>query len=70
LVSLKFESYVRDHLDEFARDVVRLATQPSVSARNEGIEECAALVERMLKETGATTRFFGSKESRLSSMAR
>jgi len=56
LVSLKFESYVRDHLDEFARDVVRLATQPSVSARNEGIEECAALVERMLKETGATTR--------------
>ena len=56
MVSLKFESYVRDHLDEFARDVVRLATQPSVSARNEGIEECAALVERMLKETGATTR--------------
>jgi len=56
LVSLKFESYVGDHLNEFAREVVRLATQPSVSARNEGIEECAALVERMLKETGATTR--------------
>lgn len=56
MVSQRFESYVGDHLNEFAQDVVRLAAQPSVSARNEGIEECAALVEKMLKETGATTR--------------
>ena len=36
--------------------MVRLASQKSVSARNEGVEECAALVEKMLKEIGATTK--------------
>jgi acetylornithine deacetylase/succinyl-diaminopimelate desuccinylase-like protein len=56
LVSARFENYVNDHLDDFAKEVVRLAAQPSVSARKEGIEECAALVAEMLNETGATTR--------------
>ena len=56
MVSSKFESYVNDNLDEFADDIIRLASQRSVSARNEGIEECAALVEKMLKETGASTK--------------
>ncbi len=56
MVSGNFEKYLTDNLGAFAKDVVRLASQRSVSARNEGVEECAALVERMLKETGATTR--------------
>ena len=56
LVDPKFERYVKDNLNGFAKEVVRLTSQPSVSARHEGIEECAALVERMLKETGATTK--------------
>ncbi len=56
LVGPGFEKYVGDHLNDFAKDVIRLASQPSVSARKEGIEECAALVEKMLEETGANTR--------------
>ncbi|MDG6964591.1 MAG: M20/M25/M40 family metallo-hydrolase [Nitrososphaerota archaeon] len=36
--------------------MVRLASQKSVSARNEGVAECAVLVEKMLKEIGATTK--------------
>jgi acetylornithine deacetylase/succinyl-diaminopimelate desuccinylase-like protein len=56
LVERKFEEYVSDNLDRFANDVMRLIAQPSVSARNEGIEECALLVEQMLGEVGATTR--------------
>ncbi len=56
MVEKKFEEYVRENLDAFAKQVIRLASQPSVSARKEGIEECAGLVERMLQETGATTR--------------
>ncbi len=52
----RFEKYVNEHVDDFAKDVIRLSSQPSVSARKEGIEECAALVEKMLKEIGASTR--------------
>jgi acetylornithine deacetylase/succinyl-diaminopimelate desuccinylase-like protein len=56
MVDPKFEEYVDNHLNDFVRQVIRLASQPSVSARKEGIEECAALVETMLKEIGATTK--------------
>ena len=56
MVDARFEKYVGEHMDDFAKEVIRLASQPSVSARKEGIEECAALVEEMLKETGATTK--------------
>ena len=52
----KFEQYVKSNVGGFAKDVIRLASQPSVSARKEGIEECAQLVEKMLKEIGATTK--------------
>lgn len=54
--SAAFEKYVEENLDGFAKDVMRLVSQPSVSARKEGIEECAALVEEMTRETGATTQ--------------
>ena len=56
MVSSKFEKYVGDNLNSFAKDIIRLASQPSVSARKEGIEECAALVEKMVRETGASTQ--------------
>ena len=56
MVSEGFERYVNGNLDRFAKEVIRLASQRSVSARNEGVEECAALVEKMLTETGATTQ--------------
>ncbi len=52
----KFKKYVGDNTQRFARDVIRLVSQPSVSARKQGIEECAALVEKMLQEIGASTR--------------
>jgi acetylornithine deacetylase/succinyl-diaminopimelate desuccinylase-like protein len=56
MVDRKFEQYVDENLARFAQDVVRLASQRSVSARGEGIGECASLVEKMLKEVGATTK--------------
>ena len=56
MVGADFEKYVGDNLNNFVKDIIRLASQPSVSARNEGIEECAALVEKMLKEIGASTK--------------
>jgi acetylornithine deacetylase/succinyl-diaminopimelate desuccinylase-like protein len=56
VVDSQYEKYVADNLDRFAKEIIRLSSQPSVSARNEGIEECAALVEKMLREIGASTK--------------
>jgi len=52
----RFKDYVETHINDFAMDVVRLVSQPSVSARREGLEECASLVERMMREAGLKTR--------------
>ena len=56
MVDDKFEKYVSENLNSFVNDIVRLASQPSVSARNDGVEECGILVEKMLEEIGATTK--------------
>ena len=56
MVDARFENYVGDNLNRFAKEIVMLASQPSVSARNEGVEECAGLVEKMLQEIGASTQ--------------
>ena len=56
MVDARFEKYVEDNLSSVVQDIIRLSSQRSVSARKEGIEECAALVEKMLKEIGASTK--------------
>ncbi len=56
MVNPKFEKYVGDNLNGFATDIMKLVSQPSVSARKEGVEECAVLVENMVKGTGAETK--------------
>jgi acetylornithine deacetylase/succinyl-diaminopimelate desuccinylase-like protein len=56
MVDAKFERYVGDNLNDFARDIMNLVAQPSVSARKEGVEECALMVEKMVRDTGASTR--------------
>lgn len=42
--------------ENFVEDLVKLVRQPSVSAKDEGIEECARFVEEMLQETGFSTK--------------
>ena len=44
--------YVNTHMDDLISDLQILIRQPSVSAKNEGIEECANLVHSMLEQTG------------------
>jgi acetylornithine deacetylase/succinyl-diaminopimelate desuccinylase-like protein len=56
MVDRRFEQYVKDNLGRFADDIIRLSSQPSVSARKEGVEECATLVEKMLRDIGAVTK--------------
>jgi acetylornithine deacetylase/succinyl-diaminopimelate desuccinylase-like protein len=55
-IDKRFEEYVHRNLDRFVNDVAQLASQPSVSARNEGIEKCAELVEKMMQQVGIRTK--------------
>ncbi len=44
--------YVDSHIDNLVSDLQTLIRQPSVSAKNEGIQECAKLVQKLLKKSG------------------
>jgi acetylornithine deacetylase/succinyl-diaminopimelate desuccinylase-like protein len=44
--------YIDAHADEYIRDLQTLVRQPSISAQNIGLRECAELVLRMMHEDG------------------
>jgi acetylornithine deacetylase/succinyl-diaminopimelate desuccinylase-like protein len=46
------DRHLAEHLDEWMAELRELCAVPSVSARHEGIEACAALVGRMLERRG------------------
>ncbi len=48
----KYDSYLETHLMESVDELSRLVSQPSVSAQNWGLNECAALVGDKLKQRG------------------
>jgi len=48
--------YLEDHLNDSIAELTRLASQPSVGAQNWGLQECAALVDGMLRQRGFKTR--------------
>ena len=40
--------YVESHMNDLIHDLQSLIRQPSVSAKNEGIEECAKKVKKLI----------------------
>ncbi|MFQ6052975.1 MAG: M20/M25/M40 family metallo-hydrolase [Candidatus Bathyarchaeia archaeon] len=48
--------YIDENADRFVEDLRRLCRQPSVSARHEGIEECAELIKAMMEDVGVEAR--------------
>jgi len=48
----KIFKFVDNNLNELISELQILIRQPSVSAKNEGIEECAKLVSKILKKSG------------------
>lgn len=50
------DAFVQEHLDHYIAETVRLCAQPSISARGEGIAECADLVASMMAEHGLHVR--------------
>lgn len=51
----EIDSYLTQHLDDSIAELSQLVAQPSVSAQNWGLEECAALVADLLNKRGFTT---------------
>jgi acetylornithine deacetylase/succinyl-diaminopimelate desuccinylase-like protein len=49
-------TYIDQHYQSYLKDLITLVRQPSVSARGEGIEECAEIVKGMLEDVGLSTR--------------
>jgi acetylornithine deacetylase/succinyl-diaminopimelate desuccinylase-like protein len=63
VVSIKqVYEYIDQHSNEFVKALAKLVRQPSVSAKGEGIQECAEMVERMLQKTGFSTRMILEKD--------
>ena len=54
--------YVDSHMDEVVSDLQVLIRQPSVSAKNEGIEKCATLVQKLLKKSGVKSEILRLKK--------
>ena len=50
------------HMDNLISDLQKLIQQPSVSAKNEGIEKCAKLVQTMLKSSGLKSEILRLKK--------
>ncbi|EPA06121.1 peptidase dimerization domain protein [Candidatus Nitrosarchaeum limnium BG20] len=44
--------HIDTHMDDLISELQTLIRQPSVSAKNEGIEECAKLVKKILEKSG------------------
>ncbi len=56
----KIDAYLEQNLDQSIEELSTLVAQPSVSAQNLGIQECAALVENMLQKRGFDTQVFAT----------
>ncbi len=54
--------YIDSNSQGFIDDLARLVRQPSVSARREGMQECAEIVEEMMREIGLSTRIIPEEE--------
>ncbi len=56
------EKHVDANMDDLISDLQTLIRQPSVSAKNEGIEECAKLVQKILKKSGVSSEILRLKK--------
>ncbi|MBL7002298.1 MAG: M20/M25/M40 family metallo-hydrolase [Nitrosopumilus sp.] len=54
--------YVDSNIDNLISDLQTLIKQPSVSAKNEGIEECAKLVKNLLQKSGLKSEILRLKK--------
>lgn len=58
----KIFNYIDANYEKSIKELVRLVKQPSVSAKKEGLKECAEIIEKMMKEIGLSTKIIPEKE--------
>ena len=58
----KILGWVDTHIGELVSDLQSLIQQPSISAKNEGIEDCAKLVTKILKQSGIKSHILRLKK--------
>ena len=58
----KVLSWVDTNIGELVSDLQSLIRQPSISAKNEGIEDCAKLVAKILKQSGIKSQILRLKK--------
>jgi len=61
IISKKIFKFVDNNLNKLISELQTLIRQPSVSAKNEGIEECAKLVSKILKKSGINSEILRIK---------
>lgn len=52
--------YIEENKERFIEEVFELVRQPSISSRNEGMEECASLLRDRMEEMGIQTQIIPS----------
>ena len=62
MIRMNTLKHVDTHMGELVSDLQKLIRQPSVSAKNEGIEECAKLVKTLLKSSGLKSEILRLKK--------
>jgi acetylornithine deacetylase/succinyl-diaminopimelate desuccinylase-like protein len=62
MISQKIFKFIDNHLKELVSELQTLIHQPSISAKNEGIEDCAKLVAKILKKSGVRSEILRIKK--------
>ncbi|MEM4280912.1 MAG: M20/M25/M40 family metallo-hydrolase [Candidatus Caldarchaeum sp.] len=60
----KINELIEKEKDTTLSDLSKIVSQPSVSARNEGVAECVELVQQLLKRDGFETRLLETRTGR------
>jgi len=63
VIKLNTLKHVDSHMEDLILDLQTLIKQPSVSAKNEGIEDCAKLVQKLLKKSGISSEILKLKKN-------
>ena len=63
MIELNALKHVDLHMEDLISDLQTLIRQPSVSAKNEGIDDCAKLVRRLLKKSGISSELLKLKKN-------
>jgi len=62
MIRMNVLKHVDVHMDDLISDLQKLIQQPSVSAKNEGIEECAKLDQKILNTSGIKSEILRLKK--------